>query len=99
MHLNEEQFRSYLKDTRGVSDVTVRRYITGLQTINSILQKYYFDIPNVYDVRSFEDLETIKNFLDVSEEYRTKDRIGHSMYSASFKHFYRFAYSIIASQK
>ena len=99
MSLQEEQFKTYIKDTRGISDKTVQHYITGLLSINSILQKNQFYISNVFEVRSFDDLDRIKAFLDSNEEYLEKDNIGHRMYSVSFKHFYRFAYKQIASEK
>lgn len=99
MLLQEEQFKTYIKVTRGISDKTVQHYITGLQSINTILQKNHFKISNVFAVKSFEELDEIKTFLDSNDEYLIKDTIGHRMYSVSFKHFYRFAYKQIASEK
>ena len=99
VHFQEEQFGTYIKNTRGISDKTVQHYLTGLQSINTILQKYSFKIPNVFDVKSFEELDEIKAFLDSNEEYLLKDTVGHRMYSVSFKHFYRFAYKQIASER
>ena len=79
MLLQEEQFKTYIKGTRGISDKTVQHYITGLQSINTILQKNHFKISNVFAVKSFEELDEIKTFLDSNDEYLIKDTIGHRM--------------------
>lgn len=84
-------FKQYIKVSRGVSDKSVNHYVTGLNTINNLLQKYCFPIESVFSVSSVEDLNSIKEFLDSNEEFRKKDSTGHNMYSVAFKHFYRFA--------
>ena len=84
-------FAQYMKVTRGIKDKSVGHYITGINTINSILQRYAFPINDVFNVSSVTELDTIREFLDNNEEFRQKDSIGHNMYSVAFNHFYRFA--------
>lgn len=86
-----EYFKQYIKITRGVTDKSVGHYITGLNTINSLLTKYDYPIKNVFEVKSVEDLDGILLFLTNNEEFKKKDSVGHNMYSVAFKHFYRFA--------
>lgn len=86
-----EYFKQYIKITRGVTDKSVGHYITGLNTINSLLAKYDYPIKNVFEVKSVEDLDGILLFLTNNEEFKKKDSVGHNMYSVAFKHFYRFA--------
>ena len=35
-------FKQYMKVTRGITDKSVSHYITGINSINSLLQKYNF---------------------------------------------------------
>lgn len=86
-----EHFKQYIKITRGVTDKSVGHYITGLNTINSLLAKYDYPIKNVFEVKSVEDLDGILLFLTNNEEFKKKDSVGHNMYSVAFKHFYSFA--------
>lgn len=86
-----EYFKQYIKITRGVTDKSVGHYITGLNTINSLLAKYDYPIKNVFEVKSVEDLDGILLFLTNNEEFKKKDSVGHNMYSVAFKHFYRFS--------
>ena len=84
-------FAQYMKATRGIKDKSVGHYITGINTINSILERYAFPINDVFQVSSVIELDAIREFLDNNEEFRQKDSIGHNMYSVAFNHFYRFA--------
>lgn len=84
-------FSRYIKLSRGVSDSTVRHYITGINTINTLLEKYEYPIKNIFDASSVDDLHMIKDFIRTNEEFITKDTVGNRMYSAAFNHFYRFA--------
>ena len=86
-----ELYKQYIKVSRGVSDRTVGHYITGLNTINTILARSNYPIIDVFSVSTIEELNSIKSFLDSNDEFITKDSIGHSMYSVAFNHFYRFA--------
>lgn len=86
-----EYFKQYMKITRGVSDSTIKHYITGINTINKLLSECGFSIKNIFETETLLELESIKVFLDSSEEFLAKDRIGNRMYSSAFNHFYRFA--------
>ena len=86
-----EYFKRYMKVTRGITDKSVGHYITGINTINSLLVKYNFPIKNVFQIGSVSELEAVKAFLDSNVEFQQKDSTGHHMYSVAFKHFYRFA--------
>ncbi len=86
-----EYFKQYIKITRGVTDKSIGHYITGINTINSLLVKYDYPIKNVFEVKNIEDLDGILLFLAGNEEFVKKDAVGHNMYSVAFKHFYRFA--------
>lgn len=86
-----ELYKQYIKISRGVSERSVGHYITGLNTINAILLKSNFPINDIFSVKSIEELNSIKEFLQRNEEFRSKDAIGHNMYSVAFKHFFRFA--------
>ena len=84
-------YKQYIKVSRGISDRSVGHYITGINSINAILAKYNFPITNVFSVKTVEELDEIKAFLNSNEEFITKDSVGHNMYSVAFRHFYRFA--------
>lgn len=86
-----EYFKQYLKVTRGVSDSTIKHYITAINTINSLLSKYNFTTQNIFETKTLSNLEAIKLFLYDNKEFVTKDCTGNRMYSAAFNHFYRFA--------
>lgn len=85
-----EYFKQYMKVTRGITDKSVGHYITGINTVNSLLQKYSFPIANVFQIESVVDLNAVKSFLENNAEFQQKDSTGHHMYSVAFKHFYRF---------
>ena len=86
-----EYFKQYMKVTRGITDKSVSHYITGVNSINALLEKYDFPVKNVFNVASAVELEAVKTFLETNQEFLEKDSIGHNMYSVAFKHFYRFA--------
>lgn len=86
-----EYFKQYMKVTRGITDKSVGHYITGINTINTLLQKYDFPIKNVFQISSIAELDAVKEFLSGNPEFQQKDSVGHNMYSVAFKHFYRFA--------
>lgn len=85
-----EFYKQYLKVTREISDRSVNHYITGLNSINTLLTKHNFPISDVFTVCSKIDLDSIDAFLKRNEEFLSKDLIGHNMYSAAFNHYYRF---------
>ena len=89
--MNLEHFKTYIKDVRGVSERTAKHYETALLTINALLDKYQFEIPNLFSTTDISDLDKIKDFLDQNEEFQAKDTVGHRMYSVAFKHYYRFS--------
>ena len=86
-----DYFKQYMKVTSGITDKSVGHYITGINTINSLLQKYDFPVKNVFQISSLAELDAIKEFLANNPEFQQKDSVGHNMYSVAFKHFYRFA--------
>lgn len=86
-----DYFRQYMKVTRCITDKSVGHYITGINTINTLLQKYDFPVKNVFQLQSLAELDAVKTFLTDNPEFLQKDATGHHMYSVAFKHFYRFA--------
>lgn len=91
MNMLVEYFEQYIKITRGVSDSTVRHYITAINTINTLLVKYNFPISDVFGVKTLSELDAVKNFLEQNEKFIKKDTVGNRMYSVAFNHFYRFS--------
>ena len=89
MHL--EHFMAYIKDVRGVSEKTLRHYVGALHTINALLEKYEFEIQNMFLTANISELDKVKSFLDKNPEFQEKDTVGHRMYSVAFKHYYRFS--------
>ena len=86
-----DYFRQYMKISRGITDKSVGHYITGINTINTLLQKCNFPVKNVFQIHSLAELDTVKAFLAGNTEFLLKDATGHHMYSFAFNHFYRFA--------
>ena len=80
-----------MKVTTGISDKSIGHYISGINVINTLLEKYNCPIKNIFSAASVQDLEIIRTFLDTNDEFITKDTVGHHMYSAAFNHFYDFA--------
>lgn len=85
----QEFFKRYVR-VKGLSERTVGHYVTGINSINVILEKYNFPIKNIFDTKTAADLEAIKLFLHSNAEFQEKNRIGHNMYSVSFRHFCEF---------
>ena len=85
----QEFFKRYVR-LKGLSERTVGHYITGINSINVILEKYDFPIKNIFETKTVADLEAIKLFLLSNAEFQEKNRIGHNMYSVSFRHFCEF---------
>jgi 5-methylcytosine-specific restriction protein A len=87
--LLQEFFKRYVR-LKGLSERTVGHYVTGINSINVILEKYDFPIKNVFETKTVADLEAIKLFLQSNAEFQEKNSIGHNMYSVSFRHFCEF---------
>ena len=85
----QEFFKRYVR-LKGLSERTVAHYVTGINSINVILEKYDFPIKNIFETKTVADLEAIKLFLNSNAEFQEKNRIGHNMYSVSFRHFCDF---------
>ena len=85
----QEFFKRYVR-LKGLSERTVGHYVTGINSINVILEKYNFPIKNIFETKTVADLEAIKQFLLCNEEFQEKNRVGHNMYSVSFRHFCEF---------
>lgn len=79
-------YKQYIKVSRGISDRSVGHYLTGINSINAILVKHNFPITNVFSVKTVEELDAIKAFLNSNEEFIMKDSVGHSMYSVASGH-------------
>lgn len=86
-----EYYIQYIKVNRHLSASTVKHYINGLNTINTLLSKYNFPTKNVFSVIDADELKSVKQFTLSNEEFLLKDAVGHNMYSAAFNHFYKFA--------
>ncbi|BAL00273.1 hypothetical protein OBV_30740 [Oscillibacter valericigenes Sjm18-20] len=86
-----EYFKQYMQVTCNITDKSVDHYVTGINSINTLLEKYNFPIIDIFAVSSCSDLDAIKIFLKTNPEFLNKDSIGHHMYSVAFNHFYRFA--------
>lgn len=80
-------FEQYISVTRGKS---ARHYITGINSINTLLKKYKHPVCNLFAVTTIEELDSVKEFLNSNLEFLEKDSTGHNMYSVAFNHFYRF---------
>ena len=80
-------FEQYIKVTRGKS---ARHYITGINSINALLEKYQFPVKDLFAITSQHELDAVKTFLSTNQEFIEKDAIGHNMYSVAFKHFCAF---------
>ena len=85
----QEFFKRYVR-LKGLSERTVGHYVTRINSINVILEKYNFPIKNIFETKTVADLEAIKLFLLSNTEFQEKNRIGHNMYSVSFRHFCEF---------
>ena len=77
MHL--ERFMTYIRDVRGVSEKTLHHYVGALHTINALLEKYEFEIPNIFSTSRVSELDKVKTFLDENSEFQKKDLVGHRM--------------------
>lgn len=86
-----EYFKQYMKVTRNITDKSVNHYVTGINSINTLLEKYNFPVIDIFAVSSYSDLDAVKMFLETNVEFLEKDSVGHHMYSVAFNHFYRFA--------
>ena len=84
-------YKQYIRVTRGISERSVGHYITGINSINTILTQNGFPITDVFSVNTIEELDSIVSFLRNNDEFIKKDSVGHNMYSVALKHFYRFA--------
>lgn len=87
----KEYYEKYLSVDRQLSPRSVIHYLTGINTINSILKQLNLPITDIYDVRTIEELENIRDIIFKNELFMRKNSIGNQMYSAALNHFYRFA--------
>ena len=69
----QEFFKRYVR-LKGLSERTVAHYVTGINSINVILEKYDFPIKNIFETKTVADLEAIKLFLNSNAEFQEKNR-------------------------
>ncbi len=86
-----EYFTQYLISNRGVGQNTIKKYISAIGVITTLLNTNGYMCGDLFEVNSVDELDRVKVFLDSNEEFQTKDSIGNRMYSVAFNHFYRFA--------
>lgn len=86
----KKYFGHYIKHIRKLSDRTVGHYITGINTINALLEKYNFPIQDLFEVHTIAELNEIKQFILNNAEFIQKNAVGNQMYSAAFNRFYEF---------
>lgn len=86
-----DYFRQYMKITTSLSDKSIGHYISGINVINTLLEKYNCPVKNIFSTSAVQELEIIRAFLETNDEFMAKDSIGHHMYSVAFNHFYDFA--------
>ena len=66
-------FKQYMKITRGITDKSVNHYITGVNSINALLERYDFPVRNIFAVSSEVELNAVKTFLETNEEFSEKN--------------------------
>lgn len=86
----KEYYEKYLSVNRRLRQSSVIHYLTGINTINSIIKHLNLPITDIYDVRTIEELEAIRDIIFHNELFIRRNSIGNQMYSVALNHFYRF---------
>ena len=86
-----EYYISYLLNVRKVSQSSVNHYLDALSWISRYLAEKELIKDSVFEVRSIENLEELKNILISDEKFTSMDKRGHQMYTAGLNNYLRFA--------
>lgn len=86
-----EYFVQYLKTSRNVSNVTIKKYLSAISVITQLLIKHGYAEVDLFEVKTIQRLEDVKDFIFSNQEFLVKDETGNRMYSVAFNHFYKFA--------
>lgn len=84
-------YAEYLKNVRGVTASSAAHYLQALRTISKFMVEKG-DVQNsIYEIQDLQKLTEVKDKLFRDGDFEALNKRGHSMYSAGFNHYYRFA--------
>lgn len=88
----EEKFKNYLKNSKKLSDKSIKNYTNALRNrITEGLRKYFFStLETLYFIDDLTLLEDLKSKLFKIEEFKILDTIGKNMYSCALENYIDF---------
>ena len=86
-----EYYARYIKDVLRLRESTVDHYLGAINSINRILSENRYQILDLYNVSTMDELVSIESFLNLSEEYNGLNSRGNNMYSAALHNLMKFA--------
>lgn len=87
----QKYYEKYLKEVRKLSESSVSHYNQALKTISRFLVEDDKVTESIYEITDLDVLENVKEYLNSNPEFVALDKRGHSMYSAGFNNYFRFA--------
>ncbi|WP_312813782.1 HNH endonuclease [Sedimentibacter sp.] len=86
----KEYFSRYLTNVKHLSQKTKNNYITGINTINTLLTNNNLPISNIYNCDTLEALLSIKKDVFNEPEFVRLDTSGNLMYSSALNRYIEF---------
>ena len=84
-------YKRFLRDVRGLKESTVKHYDEALRKISQILIAKNQLQNSIYEIRTVDGLRMIMDDLKNDDDFLALDKRGHSMYSAGFNNYFKFA--------
>jgi hypothetical protein len=88
----EENFKTYLKHKKNLSDKSIKNYTNALKSrISEGIRKYFIpSLESIFFLNNLSILEKINSQLFEKEEYNILNTVGKSMYSSAFDNYISF---------
>lgn len=87
----KEYFQRYILDIRGCKQSTAKHYIDALTFISKMLRDKKLVTKDIFEVGSLEQLDMLWEILRKDPDFIQLNKRGHSMYSAGFNNYRKFA--------
>lgn len=87
----QQYFGNYLAKVRNNKPSTIKHYFDALNNISRFLNEKGMLKNDIYSIKDIDALLKLRDILYNDPDFTQYNKVGHSMYSAGFNHYIKFA--------